>query len=111
MLHFFIIMDINEIRKRKLEDLQRSQQNAVNEDFIKQQLEGVRKTILQRCLTKEARERLGNVRVANPQLAEQVELALMEAAQTGQITEPIDDNRLKEILSRSTAKQGFKIIK
>jgi len=104
-------MDINEIRKRKLEDLQRSQQNAVNEDFVRQQLEGVRKTILQRCLTKEARERLGNVRVANPQLAEQVELALMEAAQAGQITEPIDDTRLKEILSRSTAKHGFKIIK
>ena len=104
-------MDINEIRKRKLEELQHVQQSAVNEDFIKQQLEGVKKTVLQRCLTKEARERLGNVRTANPALAEQVELALIEATQVGQITEPIDDNRLKEILSRSTPKKGFKIIK
>ena len=104
-------MDINEIRKRKLEELQRAQQNAANEDFLNQQLEGVKKTVLQRCLTKEARERLGNVRVANPALAEQIEIALIEAAQVGQITEPVDDNRLKEILSRSTPKKGFKIIK
>lgn len=104
-------MDIAEIRKRKLEELQHAQQSAAGQDFVKQQLEGVKKTVLQRCLTKEARERLGNVRVANPAVAEQIELALMEAAQAGQITEPIDDNRLKEILSRSTPKKGFKIIR
>lgn len=104
-------MDIDEIRRRKLAELQRAQQGAANEDFLQQQLEGMKKTVLQRCLTKEARERLGNVRVANPALAEQVELALIEAAQAGQITEPIDDERLKEVLSRSTPKKGFKIIK
>lgn len=104
-------MDIAEIRKRKLEELQHAQQAAVNEDFIKQQLEGVKKTVLQRCLTKEARERLGNVRVANPQLAEQVELALVEAMQAGQITKPVDDIRLKDILSRAITKKDFKIIR
>ena len=104
-------MDISEIRRRKLEELQRAQKAAESQDFVKQQLEGVKKTVLQRCLTREARERLANIRAANPALSEQMELALMEAAQAGQITEPIDDERLKEILSRSTVKKSFKIIK
>ncbi|MFH0869348.1 MAG: DNA-binding protein [archaeon] len=103
--------EVAEIRKRKLEELQRAQQNAVAQDFINQQIEGVKKTVLQRYLTKEARERLGNVRIGNPMVAEQVELALFEAVQAGQIREQIDDSKLKEILSRVSAKKGFKIIR
>jgi len=104
-------MEVDEIRKRKLDELRRVQQNAAAQDFVNQQIEGVKKTVLQRYMTKDARERLGNVRAANPMLAEQVELALFEAVQAGQITGQIDDGRLKEILSRGAGKKGFKIIR
>ena len=104
--------ELENLRKRKLEELQNAQQDAVAQDFIKQQLESVKRTVMQRFLTREARERLANVRIANPQLAYQIENALVEAANLGQIPEPIDEEKLKEILSRASGtKKEFRIIK
>jgi len=104
--------ELESIRQRKLEELQRHQQAAAEQDFLKQQLEGVKKTVLQRFLTKDARERLATVRVANKELAEHVELAILEAAQSGQIRSQLDEEKLKEILGRvSGTKKGFRIIK
>ena len=75
----------------------------------KKQLDELKMKILMECLTKEARERLSNVRIGNPQLAEQVELYLIQAYQQGQIREPIPDDKLKELLKALTVKRETKI--
>ena len=75
------------------------------------QLEEMKAKILSECLTKEARERLSNVRIANPQLAEQIELYLIQIYQQGQINEPISDSQLKELLSTLTKKKETKFIR
>jgi programmed cell death protein 5 len=75
----------------------------------KKQLEELKMKILMNCLTREARERLANVRLGNPQLAEQVELYLIQAYQQGQITQPIEDSKLKELLQALTPKRETKI--
>ncbi len=104
--------NIEQIRKQKLGDVQRQQQSAEEQDFTQQQLEGAKKTILQRFLTKEARERLATVRIANPKLAEHIEVGLFEAAQSGQIQGQITEEQLKDILNRATgAKKDFRIIR
>ncbi len=104
--------DIEDIRRQRLAELQKAQQQSSEEDFVRQQIESAKKTLLQRFLTKEARERLATVRVANKGLAEQIELAIVEAAHTGQIQGQIDEEKLKEILGRATGKKrGFRIIK
>jgi len=75
----------------------------------KKQLEELKMKILMSCLTREARERLVNVRIGNPQLAEQVELYLIQAYQQGQILQPIEDSKLKELLQALTPKRETKI--
>ncbi len=72
-------------------------------------VEEMKRKLLAQCLTKEARERLANVRIANPQLAEQVELYLIQVQQQGQLTEPLSDNKLKDLLQTLTKKREIKI--
>jgi len=59
----------------------------------------MKKEILRKILTKEAMERLGRVRLANPLVATQLEIYLVQLHQSGQLKESIDDAKLKQILS------------
>jgi len=63
------------------------------------EFEAIKKDILRKILTKEAMERLGRVRLANPVVATQLEMYLFQLSQTGQLREMIDDAKLKQILS------------
>jgi len=63
------------------------------------QLEIAKKIILNKILTKNAIERLGRVRLANPILATQVETYLIQLFQTGQLKDTVTDIKLKQILS------------
>jgi programmed cell death protein 5 len=75
------------------------------------QVEALKKMVMNKLLTKEAAERLGRVKVANPMLASQVEMYLIQIAQSGQVQGQIDDNKLKEILSLLTEKKKTKIVR
>lgn len=63
------------------------------------EFEALKKEILRKILTKEALERLGRVRLANPLVATQLEMYLFQLNQSGQLKELIDDAKLKQILS------------
>jgi len=105
-------MELKSIRQQKLDELHKQKQAAEAQDFVTQQLESAKKTVLQRFLTKEARERLATVKAARPELANQIEMAIFDAAQAGGVEGQIDDARLKEILNRATnEKKNFRIIK
>lgn len=69
------------------------------------QLEMIRKTVLPKILDKAALERLGRVRVANPMLAGQLEIYLLQVYQAGQLKELITDDKLRQILSVLTEKR------
>jgi len=51
-------------------------------------------------LTPEARQRLNRIKMVKRQFAEELELVLIQSAQTGKITIPLDDEQLKTILSQ-----------
>ncbi len=105
-------MELKSIRQQKLEELQKQQQTAQAQDFINQQLEGAKKTILQRHLTKEARERLAMIKAAKPELARQVETSIFDLVQAGAFQGEITEAQLKEILNHvSEEKKNFRIIK
>ena len=74
-----------------------------------EQIEALKKEVLRKVLTKEALERLGRVRLANPLIATQLEMYLFQLHQTGQLKETIDDKRLKKILSVLVPKRKTKI--
>lgn len=73
------------------------------------QIEQMKKTLLRQVLSKEALERLGRVRMANPNLAAQLELYLIQLYQAGQLKGVVDDAKLKQILDLLTKKQEWKI--
>jgi len=62
------------------------------------EFEAMKKEVLRKILTKDAMERLGRVRIANPIVATQLEIYLFQLYQTGQLKDMVDDKKLKEIL-------------
>ena len=74
-------------------------------------LEEMKKIILKKILSKEAIERLGRVRLVKPELANQLELYLIQLYQAGKINEEISEEQLKLILESLTSEKKFKIIR
>ena len=59
----------------------------------------MKRTLLDKILTKEAFERLSRVRIVNPDLAAQTELYLIQLYQAGRLRNAVPDDKLKEVLS------------
>ena len=76
-----------------------------------QQIEAMKKTILKKVLTKEATERLGRIKLVKPEIANQLELYLVQLYQSGKIGNMITDEQLKTILEQIATKQKFRILK
>jgi len=70
-----------------------------------QQMENMKKTILRKILEKEALERLGRLKLVKPDLANQLELYLVQLYQSGQIQNTISDDDIKMILESLTTKK------
>jgi programmed cell death protein 5 len=104
--------ELDEIRKRKLMELQRKleEEKLKEEQRVQQELQI--RALLKQILTPEARARLANIRLANPSYASQIEALLIQLAQTGRITQKINDEQLKLILSKiGKKKRDFRIIR
>jgi len=100
--------DIEAIRKKKLRDLQQQQQAFSQEDFEETQqkeFEDQKKHILRAILTDDARERLGRIKVARPEMADNLENQLIMLAQSGRLKNKINDEQLRELLSKLLPKK------
>jgi len=76
----------------------------------KLQMEIAKKTLLMKILDKAGFERLARVKIANPMLAEQVEMYLIQAHQSGQI-QAVSEDKLKQILDMLVTKRKTKIMR
>jgi programmed cell death protein 5 len=97
--------ELEELRRRKMEELQRSQSESQleNEELAQQEAERARKLqILRQILDPEARERLANVRLVRPDIADNVENQLVQLYTMGRINRVITDQEIKQILSKMT---------
>jgi len=74
-----------------------------------QQIERIKKEAMRKILSKEAAERLSRIKLANPMLAEQVEIYFLQLFQRGQIKSQITEEKLKQILGLLTKKKDNKI--
>jgi programmed cell death protein 5 len=102
--------ELEALRKKKLAELQaQAEAEQANKEQVAQ-AESQIKQILTQILTPEARSRLITIKMAKPEFASQVELLLIQLAQSGQIKSKIDDVQLKALLAKvSKPKKDFKI--
>lgn len=90
--------ELEAIRRRKLAELQRASEQRVAEEEMSAQVRAQRQAVLRQILAPEARERLGRITLAYPQLAQDIENRLIALAQSGKINSVIDDATLRQIL-------------
>ena len=98
--------ELESLRKKRLQELQ--QQAALQEDMQeeqKKQLEEQKKVVLRSILTNDARQRLGRIKIARPDVAEAIENQLIIFAQSGQLKNQIDDKQLKALLKKIIPKK------
>jgi programmed cell death protein 5 len=93
--------DIETIRKKKLRDLQQQaySQEELQEEQQKE-FDDQKKVILRTILTDDARERLGRIKAARPEMAENLENQLIMLAQSGRLKNKINDEQLRELLAK-----------
>jgi programmed cell death protein 5 len=92
--------ELEEIRQRRLLELRERLGQEQQKAQLQQQVEATKQAILRRMLEPKARQRLNNLKMVKPEFANQLELQLIQLAQSGKVKTPITDELLKEILMR-----------
>jgi programmed cell death protein 5 len=90
--------ELDQLRRRKLSALQRQGADGQREAQMQQQLEAQKQALLRSVLSPEARQRLTNLKMVRPEFTEQLELQLIQLAQSGKIPIPLPDEQLRQIL-------------
>ena len=74
----------------------------IQEDKEKKAL---RENIMRMALTSEARQRLANIKMVKPQIAQTIEDYIIQMATSGKLKQVINDDQLKEILASLQVKK------
>ncbi len=90
--------ELEEIRRRKLLELQRQLEEEQKRRELEAQLEAQREALLRRILTSKARERLSNLKLIRPELARAAEDAIIQLVQAGRLAPPVPDSVVVQIL-------------
>ena len=86
--------ELEKLREQKKEEIQGQQQSE--EEALKDQRNQVKQEA-SKYLTKDAKERMGNIRVAQPDLASSIEAQIARLGRSGRV-EKVTDDQLKDIL-------------
>ena len=101
--------ELEQLRKKRLQELQQQQLNeeavVQQQEQQQEQLEQLKQHILRSVLTAEARERLGRIRVARPQVAEAIDQQLILLAQSGRLQNKITDEQLRMLIAKALPKK------
>ena len=97
--------------QQSFEDVEVLAELADEESDEETAAEAQKEALMRQILTNEARQRLARVRMVRPDFAAQLELQLIQVAQSGRVAIPIDDDTLKRLLAQLQAQQSKREIK
>ncbi|MDD3984871.1 MAG: DNA-binding protein [Methanobacterium sp.] len=97
--------DIDEIRRKRMQQLQQKQaysqsSQATEQEQMRREMDAQKRQAMMQLLTPEARARLANIRLTKPEFVDQIEIQLIQLAQTGRVQSQITDDQLKELLRK-----------
>ena len=97
--------DLDELRKKRLQELQNSS-NLKDEETLRQQEEAQeayeqqKQAILRAILSESAKQRLTNIKLVKPQMASSIEDQLIHLAQSGRISGEVSEEQLLRLLKQ-----------
>lgn len=97
--------ELERLRERRLAEMQSRKQQAEEIQRAREEAESQRQGFLRKILTPKARQRLNNIKLVRPDYAEQLEVRLIQLAQTRRIPLPIEDDFLKRLLAQLQSQQ------
>ncbi len=92
--------ELDEIRQRKLAAMRDQGLDAQAQEQAAAEAQAQKEALLRQILTPEARSRLTNIRMVRPQLAEQIEMQLIQLAGSGRLKARVTDEQLKALLQQ-----------
>jgi programmed cell death protein 5 len=98
--------ELEKLRQRRVAELQAQRAQQGQAAQAQAQAEAQKDAVMRKILTPEARARLQNVKLVRPDFAEQVEMQLIQVAQTGRVPLPITDDLLKRLLAELQSQQA-----
>jgi programmed cell death protein 5 len=102
--------ELEAIRRRKLSALQQRATDEQRQSKAEKDAEAQKEALLRQILSPEARQRMTNLKMVKPEFIEQLELQLIQLAQTGRVSLPMSDAQLKQILIQlQSRKRDIKI--
>jgi len=99
--------ELNELRRKRLEEMQSQSSNPqADEEALLQQeearkaQEAQKQAILRSILSEKAKERLTNIKLVKPQMADNIENQLIYLSQSGRISGRVSEDQLLGLLKQ-----------
>src|SRR6266704_1411850 len=90
--------ELEELRRRRMAQMQRAGSDEQRRAQAQRQVERQKQAIIRKILTPEARQRLTNIRMVKPEFAEELEMQLIQLAQSGRLQRKVTNKQLNKTL-------------
>jgi programmed cell death protein 5 len=97
--------ELQRLREKRMLEMQAQQQQQEEVQRVQAETEAKKQALMRQILAPEARQRMANIKIVRPDFANQLEMQLIQLAQSRRVALPINDETLKRLLTQLSAQQ------